>query len=107
MFTSAMGLILADNKKISLGELSGPRALSAMPFAGRYTELINSEKDIYSGCNMVNENELWTSSFRAHGLPQSIGIDLAPYAAAIFMTDIGRKAPVSEEPEQFRSAESF
>ncbi|MCR5616938.1 MAG: glucose-1-phosphate adenylyltransferase subunit GlgD [Clostridiales bacterium] len=36
MFTSAMGLILADNKKISLGELSGPRALSAMPFAGRY-----------------------------------------------------------------------
>lgn len=31
-----MGLILADNKKISLGELSGPRALSAMPFAGRY-----------------------------------------------------------------------
>ncbi|MCQ2466512.1 MAG: glucose-1-phosphate adenylyltransferase subunit GlgD [Clostridia bacterium] len=36
MFTNAMGLILADNKKISLGELSGPRALSAMPFAGRY-----------------------------------------------------------------------
>ena len=36
MFYNAMGLILADNKKISLGELSGPRALSAMPFAGRY-----------------------------------------------------------------------
>lgn len=36
MFTNAMGLILADNKKISLGELSSPRALSAIPFAGRY-----------------------------------------------------------------------
>ena len=36
MFTDAMGLILADNKKISLGELSSPRALSTMPFAGRY-----------------------------------------------------------------------
>lgn len=36
MFTDAMGLILADNKKISLGELSSPRALSAIPFAGRY-----------------------------------------------------------------------
>lgn len=36
MFTDAMGLILADNKKISLGELSRPRALSAIPFAGRY-----------------------------------------------------------------------
>ena len=36
MFTDAMGLILADNKKISLGELSSPRALSAIPFARRY-----------------------------------------------------------------------
>ena len=31
-----MGLILADNKKIGLGELSEPRALSAVPFGGRY-----------------------------------------------------------------------
>lgn len=36
MFTSVMGLIVADNKKITLGELTGPRALSAVPFAGRY-----------------------------------------------------------------------
>ncbi|MDD2458145.1 MAG: glucose-1-phosphate adenylyltransferase subunit GlgD [Eubacteriales bacterium] len=36
MFINAMGLILADNKKIHLGELSRPRALAAMPFAGRY-----------------------------------------------------------------------
>ncbi len=36
MFINAMGIILADNKKIHLGELSRPRALAAMPFAGRY-----------------------------------------------------------------------
>ncbi|MDD2533437.1 MAG: glucose-1-phosphate adenylyltransferase subunit GlgD [Eubacteriales bacterium] len=36
MFIDAMGLILADNKKIHLGELSRPRALAAIPFAGRY-----------------------------------------------------------------------
>jgi glucose-1-phosphate adenylyltransferase len=36
MYNNAMGLILADNKKISLGELSTPRALAAMPFGGRY-----------------------------------------------------------------------
>ena len=36
MFIDAMGLILADNKKISLGELSKPRALAAVPFGGRY-----------------------------------------------------------------------
>ncbi|MBN1891211.1 MAG: glucose-1-phosphate adenylyltransferase subunit GlgD [Clostridiales bacterium] len=36
MFLDAMGLILADNNKISLGELSKPRALAAIPFGGRY-----------------------------------------------------------------------
>ncbi len=36
MFIKAMGLILADNKRIQLGELSRPRALAAIPFAGRY-----------------------------------------------------------------------
>ncbi len=36
MFIDAMGLILADNNKISLGELSKPRALAAVPFGGRY-----------------------------------------------------------------------
>ena len=36
MFINAMGLILADHKKIQLGELSRPRALAAIPFGGRY-----------------------------------------------------------------------
>ena len=36
MFINAMGLILADHKRIQLGELSRPRALAAIPFGGRY-----------------------------------------------------------------------
>lgn len=36
MFIDAMGLILADNSSIRLGELTKPRALAAVPFAGRY-----------------------------------------------------------------------
>lgn len=36
MFINAMGLILADHKRIQLGELTRPRALAAMPFGGRY-----------------------------------------------------------------------
>lgn len=36
MFIDAMGLILADNTNIRLGELTKPRALAAVPFAGRY-----------------------------------------------------------------------
>ena len=48
MFIDAMGLILGDNKKITLGELSKPRALSAIPFGGRY-RIID-----YMLSNMVN-----------------------------------------------------
>lgn len=48
MFIDAMGLILADNNKISLGDLSKPRALAAMPFGGRY-RIID-----YMLSNMVN-----------------------------------------------------
>ncbi len=36
MFIDAMGLILADDANIRLGELTKPRALAAVPFAGRY-----------------------------------------------------------------------
>ncbi len=36
MFLNAMGLILADHNRIQLSDLSRPRALAAIPFAGRY-----------------------------------------------------------------------
>ncbi len=36
MITDAMGLILADNRRIQLGALTEPRAIAAIPFAGRF-----------------------------------------------------------------------
>lgn len=48
MLTDVSGLILADERKIELGELSRPRAISAIPFAGRY-RLID-----FALSNMVN-----------------------------------------------------
>lgn len=36
MLTNAMGLIMADNPRVRLSELTEPRALAAVPFAGRY-----------------------------------------------------------------------
>lgn len=36
MLLDSMGIILADHKRIKLGELNEPRALAATPFAGRY-----------------------------------------------------------------------
>lgn len=36
MFIDAMGLILADHEHVRLSDLTQPRALAAVPFAGRY-----------------------------------------------------------------------
>ncbi|HNZ63658.1 MAG TPA: glucose-1-phosphate adenylyltransferase subunit GlgD [Bacillota bacterium] len=48
MITDAMGLILADNRRIHLGALTEPRAIAAIPFAGRF-RLID-----FTLSNMVN-----------------------------------------------------
>lgn len=48
MFVSTSGLILADDRRIHLGEITQPRALSAVPFGGRY-RLID-----FTLSNMVN-----------------------------------------------------
>ena len=70
-----------------------------VPFAGTYTELINSEKDIYSGCNMCNFKPIKSKKIKSHGLPNSITIDLAPYAGIIFSIPIKRKAPTLNKPK--------
>ena len=67
-----------------------------VPFAGTYTELINTEKDIYSGCNMCNFKPVRSKKVKAHGLPNSIAIDLAPYAGIIFSTKIKKKIARAE-----------
>lgn len=59
-----------------------------VPFKGTYTELINSEKDIYSGCNMCNYKPIRTSKVKSHGLNQSIKIRIAPFAAIIFKVKV-------------------
>lgn len=63
-----------------------------VPFSGSYCELINSQKDIYSGCNMCNFKPVKTKKIKAHGLPYSISIDIAPYAGIIF------SIPISKNP---------
>ena len=70
-----------------------------VPFAGTYTELINSEKDIYNGCNMCNFKPIKSKKVKAHGLPDSITIDLAPYAGIIFSIPIKKKAPTVSIPK--------
>lgn len=69
-----------------------------VPYKGTYTELINSEKDIYNGCNMCNFKPIQTRKVKSHGLTNSITIDIAPYAGIIFSIPIARKAPIASKP---------
>ena len=75
-----------------------------VPYSGTYTELINSEKDIYSGCNMCNFKPIRSKKVKAHGLPNSIAIDLAPYAGVMFSVKTRKKAPVLEDPDLVKTA---
>ena len=55
-----------------------------VPVYGEYLELINSEKDIYSGCNMCNYTVITAEEEPAHRRPYSIDIRLAPFAGIVF-----------------------
>lgn len=52
-----------------------------VPMSGVYTELINSEKDIYGGCNMCNFTPMQTEEIVAHHHAQSILVRIAPFSA--------------------------
>lgn len=58
----------------------------AVPLEGEYIELMNTEKDIYDGCNMCNFKPLKTKFEEKtyQNLNYSISIDLAPLSAIIF-----------------------
>ena len=71
-----------------------------VPMQGTYTELINSEKDIYSGCNMCNFKPIKSRKQKSHGLPNSITIDIAPYCGIIFSTPIKKVSPTLEKPKR-------
>jgi len=55
-----------------------------VPRPGLYTEIMNTEKDIYNGNNMCNYFPLNAEDFPSHGYPQSINIRIAPFAGILF-----------------------
>ena len=59
-----------------------------VPYGGTYTEIMNSEKDIYSGCNMCNFEPIKAKRRKRHGFTHAITIDLAPFAGIIFKTKV-------------------
>ena len=56
-----------------------------VPAKGTWTEIMNTEKDIYDGCNMCNFKPLRTKTVKEPArFPQKITIRLAPFAAVWF-----------------------
>ena len=55
---------------------------------------------------MCNFKPIRSRKIKAHGLPNSISIDLAPYAGVMFMVKAGKKMPIFEDPDVVRQAES-
>ncbi len=55
-----------------------------VPIQGKYTELINSEKDIYEGCNMCNFEPIEAFAEYNHRFDFTIDIRVAPFAAIYF-----------------------
>lgn len=62
-----------------------------VPYSGTYTEIMNSEKDIYSGCNMCNFEPVKAVKKPKHNLDYSMKIRIAPFAAIIY--EAKRKKP--------------
>ena len=56
-----------------------------VPYQGQYVELINSEKDIYSGCNLCNYDPVNSQDVYSHGFDQSVSIRIAPFSVIYFV----------------------
>lgn len=79
--------------------------LIGVPMQGEYTEIMNTDRDIYSGSNMCNCKLIKSEKTKAHGMPNSIAIDIAPYAAIIFSIKLKKKAPTVEDPNTLATFE--
>lgn len=54
-----------------------------VPHAGNWTELLNSDAEMYAGSNMGNGGGVHTEELPAHGQPVSLALNLPPLAVLI------------------------
>ena len=54
-----------------------------VPTYGFFTEVMNSEKDIYSGCNMCNFHKVRAVKGAKHGFRYHMTVRVAPFAGII------------------------
>ncbi|MGV8918140.1 MAG: 1,4-alpha-glucan branching protein GlgB [Pseudomonas sp.] len=54
-----------------------------VPFAGQWTELLNSDAAMYAGSNVGNGGEVKAEEIKSHGMPASLLLQLPPLAVLI------------------------
>jgi 1,4-alpha-glucan branching enzyme len=54
-----------------------------VPFAGRWSEVINSDADTYAGSNFGNGGGAFTVEEPKHGQPLSLSLNLPPLGVLI------------------------
>ena len=75
-----------------------------VPQAGTYSELINTEKDIYEGCNMCNFKPVATETVPAHHFEQSLDIRVAPFAGILLICKKSAKKKAAKKAERSEAA---
>ena len=69
-----------------------------VPKEGTYKELINSEQDIYDGCNFVNGKALKSVKGQVGNKQDYIEVNLAPYSAMVFELHVPKPKAAKKEP---------
>ncbi|MDH3330551.1 MAG: alpha amylase C-terminal domain-containing protein, partial [Desulfobulbaceae bacterium] len=54
-----------------------------VPRGGRYTELLNSDKDVYWGSNVCNEDDLFAHDIPSHGHGHCLDLTIPPLSTII------------------------
>lgn len=66
-----------------------------VPTAGTYKEILNSEQDIWSGCNMTNPEKIKTEKLAWNNMEQSICVDVAPFGG--IMLEVKKTKPKAKK----------
>jgi 1,4-alpha-glucan branching enzyme len=54
-----------------------------VPVRGRYTEIFNTDSEMFGGSNMGNSGAVWADEVQSHGRPASLSVTLPPLAVVV------------------------
>lgn len=66
-----------------------------VPTSGTYKEILNSEQDVWSGCNITNPDKIKTEKVPFNNKEQSICVDVAPFGG--IMLEVKKTKPKAKK----------